>query len=362
MSDDYYLLWLSTLYAMGSRKQNALLEMFGSARALHDANEDLLRVTPGVTEQNVHAILNNRDPEKIKALIKLTEQLKMRFVSRFDAEFPKPLAEIPDPPVGVFFIGGLPGANCPAVAVIGSRRCSEYGLTAARIISKPLAAHGVAVISGMARGIDSMAHRGAIEGGGKTVAVLGCGADICYPAENRSLREEIIANGCVLSEYPPGTTPMPSYFPVRNRIISGLASITVVVEAGKKSGTLITVDQALDQGRRVMAVPGNITSKLSEGTNALLAEGAEQVNGYKDILDALGINEKADRGVSAPKSDKLAPQEKIVYDILTYEPKAFDEILDAAGGEAQTLHYLLTMLELKGYIKKIPGMRYIKNI
>jgi DNA processing protein len=219
----------------------------------------------------------------------------------------------------------------------------------------------------MARGTDSMAHRSAIEGGGQTVAVLGCGTDVCYPPENRQLREDIIANGCVVSEYPPGVQPFQGHFPARNRIISGLSSVVVVVEAARKSGTLITVEQAADQGREIMAVPGSIASKLSEGTNKLISEGALPVMDYVDVLIALGINpaqasQKSTAKAAKLKLDSLAHEEKIVYDSLTFEPVAFDRLAALTKMPAGGLHYALTMLELKGFIKKLPGSRFIRNI
>jgi DNA processing protein len=220
----------------------------------------------------------------------------------------------------------------------------------------------------MAKGIDSMAHRGALEGGGPTVAVLGCGVDICYPAESRGLREDIIHNGCVVSEYPPGTTPIPAYFPARNRIISGFSQVIVVVEAAKKSGTWTTVDQALDQGRVVMAVPGSVLSKMSEGTNMLIREGAAPALTHEDILQMLGLSpllpetQKTAQKQPETAGNALAPEEKVVYDSLTFEPVAFDQLAVSTQIPVSSLHYICTMLELKGFIKKIPGMRYIKNI
>jgi len=200
-----------------------------------------------------------------------------------------------------------------------------------------------------------------------TIAVLGCGVDICYPAENKQLREDIINNGCVISEYPPGVRPAPMYFPARNRIISGLCRAIVVTEAGKKSGTLITVDQAQEQGREVFAVPGNISSKLSYGTNQLIREGAYPVSDHEDILAALGISAQSpeilDEKNNSEKNSKnnLAPDEKRVYDSLSLEPISFDMLVDVTSVEIGRLHLICTGLELRGLAKKLPGARYIKN-
>lgn len=363
MSDEIYRLWLSGLHGIGSRKQNLLLECFGSARAVFYAPDGLLRSAAGLTEANIRAVSETRDLNRMEALLRYMESKRIVFISSEHATFPALLKDIPDPPVGLYYIGQLPDDTQTHVAVIGSRRCSEYGLTVARILSKPLAKHGVVIVSGMARGIDSMAHKGALEGGGQTIAVLGCGVDICYPAENRALREDIIRSGCVLSEYPPGVTPIPAYFPARNRIISGLCAAVVVVEAAAQSGTLITVDQAQDQGREVMAVPGSIVGKLSEGTNKLIKEGALPVTSYEDILAALHVKplpEQAVKPVNAGPA--LAPEEKLVYDSLTFEPVTFDELILKTNSQAHVIHYVCTMLELKGFIKKLPGLRYIRNI
>lgn len=233
---------------------------------------------------------------------------------------------------------------------------------AARTLATPLARQGIVIVSGMARGVDSAAHKGALEGGGKTIAVLGCGVDICYPSEAFKLRKQIIENGCVLSEYPPNTKPQKHFFPARNRIISGLSHAVIVAEAGRKSGTLITVDMANDQGREVLAVPGNISSKLSEGTNRLIRDGAFPVIDYTDALFALGISEEAEPQNDKPAEKILAPDEKRVYDTMSLAAVSFDSLQEATGLTAGQLHLICIALELKKYIKKLPGARYIKSM
>ena len=377
MRDEIYMLWLSSLLPqLGSRKLNDLLTRVGSAREIFTSSPSLLRSQTYLTDNALSAIIKNRDLNYIETILQDMESKKMAYLSRNHDRFPTLLASIPDPPIGIFYIGELPADATNKIAIIGSRRCSEYGLLTARLLAKPLAENSIVVVSGMAKGVDSMAHRGAIEGGGKTIAVLGSGADICYPAENRHLRDAIIENGCVLSEYPPGRRPTAAFFPARNRIISGLSRAIIVAEAGKKSGTLITVDQATEQGRDVLAVPGNIVSPLSAGTNLLIREGAIPVTDYTDVLFALGLSHKKDTanldnqyahgsGVSdKARNDvinSLAPEEKLVYDSLAYEPVSFDSLILSTKLASSTLHYLCTTLELKGLIKKLPGARYIKN-
>ena len=375
MHDEIYMLWLSSLLPqIGSRKQNQLLSIFGSARDIFTAPVSLLR-TIDLTDKALSAITTNRDLNHIENTLKDMESKQMAYLSRDHDRFPTLLKEIPDPPVGIFYIGELPPDAANKVGVIGSRKCSEYGLMATRLLAKPLAENGIVIVSGMARGVDSMAHRSALEAGGKTIAVLGSGADICYPAENKQLRDAIINNGCVLSEYPPGQRPIAGFFPARNRIISGLCRAIIVAEASRKSGTLITVDQAIEQGRDVLAVPGNIMSPLSTGTNHLIREGATPVTDYTDVLYAIGVSEKTDTsnpdnhyahgstaGTKAKEDaiNSLAPEEKLVYDSLTFESVSFDSIILATNLASTNVHYLCTTLELKGLVKKLPGARYMK--
>ena len=290
--------------------------------------------------------------------MEIIEKKHISVITIKDSDYPTLLKQIHDPPIVLYIKGRLPDDIINKVGIIGSRRCSDYGRVVTRELSKNLARHNIAIVSGMARGIDSIAHRGALEAGGLTMAVLGCGIDICYPPENTKLMEEIIEKGCLISEYPPGTQPLACFFPVRNRIISGLSQVLVVTEAAKRSGTLITVNQALDQGRDVMAVPGSINSKLSEGPNELIRDGAGVVTSYKDILHTLNINTKEE--VRQVTLDDLASEEKLVYDCIAFQPENFESIVDKCGLNAQTVNYILTMLELKGYLSKMPGQRYIK--
>jgi len=374
--DEIYMLWLSThVPQLGSRKLNDLLTRFGTARDIFFAPPILLKTVGNLTDKALNAITANRDLDYIENILKEMEAKQTVYLSRNHERFPTLLGSIPDPPVGIFYWGSLPADATHKIGIIGSRKCSEYGLQTAKLLAKPLAQNGIVIVSGMARGVDSMAHRGAIEAGGKTIAVLGSGVDICYPAENFQLRNAIIENGCVLSEYPPNQRPHAAFFPARNRIISGLSSAIIVAEAGKKSGTLITVDMATEQGREVLAVPGNIMSPLSAGTNQLIRDGATPVTDYTDVLFALRISEKIDTGYisnqyvhgsTASKKarddvvNSLAPEEKLVYDSLTFDPVSFDKLVLATSLTAPTLHYMCTTLELKSLIKKLPGARYIK--
>ncbi|MCL2364486.1 MAG: DNA-processing protein DprA [Defluviitaleaceae bacterium] len=358
MHDEIYMLWLSTFVPrLGSRKLNELLEHFSTAKEVFTANAAELREIGGLTPVTLSIMTRNRTPEAIEATLRDLDAQGIRYISRNHEKFPLLLAAIPDPPIGVFYLGELPTDDLHKVSIIGSRKCSEYGRKTAQMLATPLARRGIVIVSGMARGVDQAAHRGALEGGGKTIAVLGCGVDICYPAEAHVIRKEIIANGCVLSEYPPGTAPQKHHFPARNRIISGLSHVVVVAEAGRKSGTLITVDTAQDQGREVLAVPGNISSKLSEGTNRLIRDGAFPVIDYTDVLYALGITDEAEPA-TPPVQTPLAPDEKLVYDAVDLQPIGLDELMERTRLTVGNLHLICIALELKKLIKKLPGARY----
>lgn len=361
MEDEKYIMWLSRVEGMTGKKLERVLARFDAAEEVFRASGRTLREA-GVDDETARRIERDQDDARLASYCRELQNQNIRFMSRFNSDFPSYLNEIPDPPAGLYVMGRLPGKDLIMLGVIGSRRCSEYGLTTAHRISAGVAAHGVVVVSGMARGIDSQAHRGALEAGGLTVAVLGCGVDVCYPSENRALKEKIIENGCVVSEYPPGTRALPAYFPARNRIISGLCRAVVVVEAARRSGTRITVDQALNQGRDVYAVPGNITSKLSEGTNDLIKSGASLIAGYEDVLHNLGVSFDIDKKAEAEnrKAEKLLPVERLVYNCVGGEPVNLEEIVRKTGLPVQDVSSQLVLLEMEALIRKLPGQRYVR--
>ena len=275
----------------------------------------------------------------------------LSFVPRSSAAFPAALGAIFDAPVGLFLRGrGDPALlDGPAVAVVGARSCSPYGAQVARMLGRELAAAGLVVISGMARGVDGEAHRGALEAGGRTVAVLGCGIDRDYPAAHAELARRIAESGLVVSEYAPGVEPAPWRFPARNRIIAGLAQATIVVEARERSGALITADLALEEGREVFAVPGEITSALSAGTNGLLRIGATALTAAADVLEVFGI------APGAPGEVALTPAAERVLVRLRDAPAAADELARGLGLEASELAAALSELELEGLAVEAAG-------
>ena len=279
-------------------------------------------------------------------------RLGFRFLARSAATFPPLLRAIHDPPPGLFLRGegDVELLVRPAVAVVGARACSAYGRQVARSLGRDLAAAGLVVVSGLARGVDAESHRGALEASGTTVAVLGCGIDRDYPAAHRELARQIAGSGLVLSEYAPGVEPAPWRFPARNRIVAGLCAATVVVEARERSGALITADFALEEGREVFAVPGEITSALSAGSNALLRLGATPLTAAEDVLESYGIS------APEPAALDLSAHALGVLERIREAASGADELARAAGLGAGELAVALTELELAGAIREEDGV------
>jgi DNA processing protein len=275
-----------------------------------------------------------------------------RFVGRSDSEYPPLLRELHDPPPGLFLRGAGEAEllRKPAVAIVGARACSSYGAQVARLLGRELASAGLVVLSGLARGVDAEAHRGALEAGGLTVAILGCGIDRDYPAAHAQLARRVCDQGLIASEYAPGVEPAPWRFPARNRIVAGLAAGTVIVEARERSGALITADFALETGREVFAVPGEITSSLSAGTNALLRLGATPLTSSGDVLEALGIVPVD----AAPI--QLGEHAAAVLAELANEPAGADQLIRDTGLDASVVATALAELELAGAVAEAEGL------
>jgi DNA processing protein len=280
------------------------------------------------------------------------DDLGFRFLARSDRDFPPLLGAIHDPPPGLFLRGNAEVELLarPSVAIVGARACSAYGRQVARSLGRELAVAGLVVVSGLARGIDAEAHRGALDGGGATVAVLGCGIDRDYPAANRELAREVAATGLVVSEYPPGVEPAPWRFPARNRIVAGLCAGAAIVEARERSGALITADFALEEGREVFAVPGEITSALSAGTNGLLRLGATPLTCVMDVLESFGIDA---RQSSEPD---VGPAAAAVLARVREGATGADQLARGTGLAAAELAVALTELELAGAVQVEEGV------
>ncbi|MDE6874595.1 MAG: DNA-processing protein DprA [Lachnospiraceae bacterium] len=361
-SEKQYWYWLSKVEEAGGAARRKLFAAFGSAREIFFAKETAL-LRAGITEKAVRALLSEQYRRGVFEEFHKLRERDIYFITKDEQAFPGRLRELEDGPDYLFYRGELPEDDVPSVAIIGARECSSYGRGVARLFAGELAGAGIQIISGMARGVDGQAQAAALSYG-KSYAVLGCGVDICYPAENFSLYEELSAKGGILSEYPPGTAALPFHFPMRNRIISGLADGLVVVEARKKSGTLITVDYALEQGKDVFAVPGRIGEALSEGCNELLRQGASLVTGSADILEELMKHYPAGTNLKKLEKNKflLEDAEKIVYAYLRLEPRHIEELLPDVGCPLPELMKILFSLEAKGAVYSPAGNYYARAV
>lgn len=363
MNNKVYRLAWHIILAGQARKFWAIMEFFNNdperAWLAPDEEFNFLR---NIRPFNLGELLIRRKKTDIPKVANYLEDRELNIIFFNDSGYPEQLKNIFDPPPVLFLRGNSGFLKNTSVSLVGSRRASPYGLTVAESLSRDLASVGITVVSGMARGIDTAAHRGAIDAGGKTVAVLGCGVDVVYPKENRKVMESIIQHGAVVSEFPPGTPPDSWHFPVRNRVISGLSKLVVVVEAAERSGALITAHVALEQGRDVMAVPGNITSKLSKGPNGLIKQGAAPVLSARDVLDELGMGM-----IFSQQPDKLAgglkltDDEKLLLRFLNYEPISMEKIVHKSGLPASQVMSALMFLEMKGLVRQMPGRLYAQS-
>ena len=343
MEEKIYQFWLHQLPGVGDRTAERLLSFFGSAKEVCLAGNGLKRV---LSQKSVERILEFNKTFDAKRAYEQMLDKKLCFYTVEDKDYPQRLKRLSRPPYGLYCLGKLPEDNRPAAAIIGARECSEYGRYMARAFAGELARAGVSVISGMARGIDGLGQQAALGQGGRTYAVLGCGADICYPASNQGLYQEIVEKeGGILSVFPPGTPPAKGQFPERNRIVAGLSDVVLVVEARQKSGTLITVDLALEQGKNVYAVPGRLTDRLSDGCNLLIRQGAGIALAPGDILAELRLLENR-KALGTAAAAKTPPEEGGILDFLDYHPESADEILAKIrkAGVPMELPRLLTEL------------------
>lgn len=275
-----------------------------------------------------------------------------------DIRYPDLLRQIPEPPKQLYCIGNVELLKMPAAALVGSRKCSEYGKQVAMNLGKTLAQAGAVVVSGMAKGIDSFGQLGTLKAGGKTIAVLGCGVDICYPAENRKLYDQIASEGLIVSEYPPGTAPMPYMFPQRNRIIAGLSKVVTIVEAGRDSGALITAGLAEDFGREVYAVPGNITSMWSLGTNKLIADGAMPVVVLDDVVRAMGLTAKS---ISSDMAGLSELERQVVALVEQHGEVSLEFLCSRLRKNPVDMNGIVMILEIKGVLATNFGKIFVAN-
>jgi len=364
MDDCFYWVALQNIPGVGLRTLKHLYKNFPSGEAAWRAKEAELRGVAQLRPEVVERIIHYREilePEKIAEEL---QKKNVRVVFYGHPDYPPYLAEIAHPPLILYVSGNFPIPEKPLLAVVGARQATPYGIEVAKSLSRELARLGWGIVSGMARGIDTAAHLGALQENGYTIAVLGCGIDICYPRENYKLKERIAQEGCLLTEFPLGTKPEAKNFPIRNRIISGCTLGTLVVEAEEKSGALITAAFALEQGREVFAVPGPITSTRSKGTHALIKQGAKLVEKVEDIIEEFPYLSWPDGYKQQEPKDvepELAEEERLVLQQITLEPVHLDEVASGVGFSVARVSGILTALELKGVVRQLPGGYYIRT-
>ena len=361
MTDIKYWIWFSSLVKINTRKRYDLLEYYKDPAFIWNSSEEELRKLPIIDNADVGYIINKQLRNDTHKHYDVLVAADVNIITMHDGLYPEELKNIYDPPTVLYVRGSLMRGEA-RVAVVGSRRATPYGLETAEKLSAGLSGNGVTIISGMARGIDSKAHNGALAVDGRTIAILGCGLDVVYPSENKELMKRICKNGAVVSEYLPGTPPIAFNFPVRNRIISGMSLGVVVIEANDKSGSLITANYALEQGKEVFAVPGNIDSENSTGTNKLIRDGAKIVLELGDILDELKISRSANNSF-CKKSVKintstLDADEKSIVKELEQGPVHIDTIARACNLSIHSTGSILVMLEMKGFVEQLPGKSY----
>ena len=357
-----YAYWLSNVPGMTSHKIARIRMECETAEEIYGLRERELEKLKGLTEIETAAILESKKTWNLeKEWVELQEK-GISFVSLEDSDYPKKLAQIINAPYALYYRGHLPDEKKKSVAIVGARTRSAYGSQIAGRLGQCLGEAGVDVISGMAYGIDADGHKGALDGGGKTFAVLGCGVDVCYPPSNKYLYQKIQEEGGILSEFAPGTQPRSSLFPQRNRIISGLSDYTVVIEARLKSGSLITADYAMEQGREVYALPGRVTDALSQGCNALLQQGAGVITSVEDFIKELKIGEVNSASQMNFQKLLLEKDELLVYSLLDLRPVGLGSMVEKSPYSLSELLEILGRLEQKGFIKETIPNFYVKTI
>ncbi len=340
-----------------------LVGKFGSAQAVLDASVQELKKTEDVGEKVAHNIKNKVHWKIAQEQLRTAQERNIRICTFFDKDYPANLKNIYDPPPMIFLAGQIKPEDEKAIAIVGSRKASSYGRLVTEKLVGELASRGITIVSGLARGIDSISHQAALGAEGRTIAVLGSGLDVIYPGENKALAKMIEGSGAVISEFLLGTKPEATNFPKRNRVISGLSLGTVIVEAGPKSGALLTARHALEQNREVFAVPGDIRSQGSKGTNDLIKQGAKLVSSVEDIIDEITqLTRDTSKTERANLVEQTLPgEERKIFNLLSGEPYHIDRISKDLGIRTPEALSLLLSLELKGLVKQLPGKVFAKT-
>ncbi len=365
--DEKRQLWvaLNLIPGLGKTTFRRLIERFGKPEEVFKAQRAELKDVQGLTDKTIDEIVNFRYEDRLKHEMRLIDDKQVSIITMSDSTYPRQLKYIHDPPPFLYVEGEIREEDALAIAIVGTRNPTWYGKEVASRLGGGLARRGFTINSGMARGIDSLAHKAAMEAGGRTIAVLGNGLNVVYPPENRALKDKIKEQGAVISEFVMDARPDRLNFPIRNRIISGLSLGTVVVEASAKSGALITANLALEQNREVYAVPGSVSSDKSRGTNALIKKGAKLVETVEDIIEELPaemgrfIRERVEE--EKTPLPELSPEEDRVFSLLHHEAQHIDILTDKSGLPASKVAGILVSLELEGLIKQFPGKTFIRS-
>ena len=354
---------LNMIPQMGPVRLRRLLDAFGFAEKILLARADQLAAIDGVPRALAENIFHWQEFTDPTAELKKAADLGAHVITAEDAEYPSALREIHDPPIVLYVRGQLTERDRNAVAVVGSRKCSHYATESAKKLSFQMAYAGLTVASGLARGIDTAAHQGALAAKGRTIAVIGSGLGELYPPENAELADRIAASGAVISEFPIDTKPDRQTFPIRNRIVTGLSFGVLVVEAGANSGALISANMAAEQGRTLYAVPGRIDAPAALGSNRLIQQGAKLVITVDDILDDLPLvfREKPDLPAAAPAVD-LTPEQQKILDAIGSEEMPLDSVIATSGLTAAVVSSTLLALEIRRLVKQLPGKRFVKLV
>ena len=354
--------WLDNVEGLSKTKIHLIFKQISSAEEFYYMLPGQMKQLEALTEEDVKEIQKSKRTWDVDQEWFSLMERGIEFVSHEQANYPEKLKYISNPPYALYYIGKLPDMYQKTVAIVGARGRSAYGSEMTGRLSKALAAHGVQVISGLAKGIDGDAHRGALEGGGDTFAVLGCGVDICYPASHKYIYDKIIQTGGIISEYPPQTQPLAWQFPARNRIISGLSDCVVVMEAREKSGSLITADFAMEQGKDVYALPGRVTDALSQGCNKLIKQGAGVVESVEDFLADLDIlTEMSGKQIDFRKN-LLEKDERLVYSLTDFRPTSVADLMEKTKMPIFHLLEIIGRLESMGLIKETFTNYYVRTI
>ena len=352
-----YWIGLNMVKGIGPKSFQSMLDHFGTAQAAWEASPGSL-YDSGMQKKRIESLLNFRASIDLNKIWASIQEKNIKILIWNDENYPRRLRDIPQSPPVLYMRGEITPQDSWAVSVVGTRRITTYGRQVAEELGSGLARSGVTVVSGLARGVDSAAHSAALKAGGRTIAVMGCGVDQIYPPENRGLAAEIIENGAIISDYSIGTPPEANNFPPRNRIISGLSIATVVVEANRRSGALITADFALDQGRDVYAVPGNIFVPHSAGPNRLIQQGAFPLISVDDLLESLDLSMVTEHQTARQVLPSNAV-EAVLFENLGFEPKHIDEIRQDVDMPIEDVSAALSLMELKGMVRKVGGMKYV---